>query len=64
MPRPRLDPPTVRELAGALEEELARLDARSARCSMCRDAEAQEDGARIERADREKLPQGGYEGPR
>jgi len=37
---PRLDPATVREVASALEEEIARLDARSARCALCRDAEA------------------------
>ncbi|HVP66794.1 MAG TPA: hypothetical protein VMT17_05975 [Anaeromyxobacteraceae bacterium] len=40
MPRARLDPATVAQVARALEEEIARLDAWSAGCAMCCDAEA------------------------
>jgi len=38
--RIRLDPLTVPEFARALQEEIARLDARSAGCAMCRGAVA------------------------
>jgi hypothetical protein len=37
---PRLDPATVAELARVLEERLRDLDARTARCALCKDAEA------------------------
>jgi hypothetical protein len=37
---PRLDPATVTELARVLEARLRDLDARTARCSLCKDAEA------------------------
>jgi hypothetical protein len=37
---PRLDPVTVAELARVLEARLRDLDARTAHCALCNDAEA------------------------